>query len=308
MAALSTDLARENNEALPRGAVGRFNGNVAEFGYPEIAGYWLGWAADHPSVSEAAGENVISWLTSAQEPEGTWPTRLGSSDIEYQRTRYLFDHAMLWHGVARWADRRASTTARILHPQVTAALVCFADDTQLHSILGPAIPRWSGQSGPFLLKALARIRHVEPLQQKVNEKIRNLTALALNTPHQHAHPQLYAIEGLWLLDEIEIANQALHSLLVAQGGIESLRESIGQGPRRNDVIAQTLRAALLLGWPIRGNRQWARTYDRLVNAVPTNGRLPFSKNQKQSPTWTAIFAEQAVRAWQGAGISKDELA
>lgn len=309
LAALRRDLAgAPGGNAVPRGAVGRFRNGTAEFGYPEIAGYWLGWAAEQQDVSDPTGEAVISWLAPLQEPCGTWPTRPGSSETEHQHARYLFDHAMLWHGVGRWASSRASEKARDLHGQVTDALASFVDGAQLRSVRGPAPIRWSGQPGPFLLKALARIRHAAPILPMATGAIEEMIRQAFATPHRQAHPQLYAIEGLWLLGEPDLASQALRTLLDAHGGIEHLRESPGAGPQRNDVIAQALRAALLLDWPVQRQRHWARVHDRLVAGIPANGRLPFSANHEHAPTWAAMFAEQALRAWQGERIDKEELA
>lgn len=308
LAALHSDLAGGMFGSLPRGAVGRFNGNAAEFGYPEIAGYWLGWAADHPAVGIDAGEAVISWLTAQQEDTETWPTRTGAPPCDHLGARYLFDHAMLWHGVGRWAESRASTSAHSLRARVTDALASFVDADRLSSVLGRAPNRWSGQDGPFLLKALARIRHASPIRPLAAGAIEAMVPLTITAPHDEAHPQLYAIEGLLLLDEFELAGNVLQALLDAHGGIEHLRESRGSGPARNDVFAQALRAALILDWPVRNQPRWARVYDRLVASVQCSGRLPFSAGHQHAPTWAALFAEQAIRAWQGAHISQEEFA
>ena len=309
IAAIQRDLRSGRHGAWPRGVVGRFDGSRAEFGYPEIAGYWLGWAAHHPAVKEAAGSAVIAWLIAVSQGDGRLPTRPGDVSAVHRHTWYLFDHAMVWHGLGQWAMQRGCAQALTLREQVLMALALFVCEGRPRASMGRQNPRWSGTAGPFLLKALARVRGDAGIADALLiQAIQALTSTALTVPHVEAHPQLYAIEGLWLLGDEEAADHALTALLARHGGIAELREIPGHGPRRNDVLAQALRMALLLGWPIRQRRDWAEVVRELIGQVGPDGRMPFSCCDARAPTWTSLFTEQALRLWRGERIGHGALA
>lgn len=309
IAALQRDLGSGRCGAWPRGAIGRFDGSRAEFGYPEIAGYWLGWAAHHPVVTQASGSAVIAWLASVSEGDGRLPTRPGDGCAVHRHTWYLFDHAMVWHGLGQWAMQRGCAQALTLREQVGATLALFVREGRPRAAMGRENPRWPGTAGPFLLKPLARVRHDAGIADApLTEAVQMLTSAALTAPHVEAHPQLYAIEGLWLLGNDEAADRALTALLAQHGGIAELRETPGHGPRRNDVLAQALRMALLLGWPIRRRRDWTAAVQELIGQVGWDGRMPFSGCDARAPTWTSLFTEQALRLWRGERIDYGALA
>lgn len=315
--ALQDDLAGAIPGPWPRAAVGSFEAGSARFAYPEIAGYWLTWAAGHERVRTATGAGVVAWLDATMDDQGRLPTRLGDTRPPYAGTGYLFDHAMVRHGLAQWARHRHDARALQLHDRLAGGLRAFLAHGRLRASLGAANPRWSGRPGPFLLKPLARLRasaaqHGWPVQAWIEA----LVARALERPHREAHAQLYAIEGLWMLGENQAADHALGALLALHGGVTGLREVPGNGPWRNDVLAQALRMALLLDWPVRQEPGWITALRTLIAEVGPDGRVAFAREpdgigtpvEQGQPTWASLFTEQALRLWQADRIEVEELA
>lgn len=306
---LRGDLARRGESTWPRGAVGAHAADgSALYAYPEIAGYWLHWACRREDVSSEHGEAVLDWLQRTQLPEGGWPTRVGGSghDPAYRRADYLYDHAILWHGLREWALQRHAHRAVALADAAWEAAGRYLVDGRLVAGRGALPARWSGCGGPFLLKACARLRAGRgALAQAAAAAIPALAALTLAAPHAEAHPQLYAIEGLLLIGQPASARQALEALLAAHGGAAHLCESLDGGARRSDVLAQALRAALLLGLP--RSDDWAGLAGELAVRVDAHGRLPFVPFADARPTWAALFAEQALGLWCGDPLAVEDL-
>lgn len=306
---LRGDLARRGESTWPRGAVGAHAADgSALYAYPEIAGYWLHWACRCEDVSSEHGEAVLDWLQRTQLPEGGWPTRVGGSghDPAYRRADYLYDHAILWHGLREWALQRHAHRAVALADAAWEAAGRYLVDGRLVAGRGALPARWSGCGGPFLLKACARLRAGRgALAQAAAAAIPALAALTLAAPHAEAHPQLYAIEGLLLIGQPASARQALEALLAAHGGAAHLCESLDGGARRSDVLAQALRAALLLGLP--RSDDWAELADELAARVDAHGRLPFVPFADARPTWAALFAEQALSLYAGESLALEDL-
>jgi hypothetical protein len=210
---------------------------------------------------------------------------------------------MLWSGLQQWSRARRSSSASALAHQAWLQAQQFVDAAGLLAARGACSQRWSGRVGPFLLKVCARARHAEgALASACRQALPMLCAAALARPHAQAHPQLYAIEGLIELGERAAAAQALRALIAAHGGIGEVRESVGAGPRRSDVLAQLLRAALLLGIADRADPAWSALAGELAARVDAGGRLPFAAVGDDCPTWAALFAEQALRLWCGQSL------
>ena len=306
---LRRDLACRETSTWPRGVVGAHAADgSALYAYPEIAGYWLQWASRREDVSSEHGEAVLDWLQRAWLPEGGWPTRVGGSghDPAYRRADYLYDHAILWHGLREWALQRHAHRAVALADAAWEAAGRYLVDGRLVAGRGALPARWSGCGGPFLLKACARLRSGRgALAQAAAAAIPALAALTLAAPHAEAHPQLYAIEGLLLVGQAAAARQALEALLAAHGGAARLCESLDGGARRSDVLAQALRAALLLGLP--RSDDWAELAGELAARVDAHGRLPFVPFADARPTWAALFAEQALGLWCGDALVVEDL-
>ena len=287
-------------DGLPRGLIGAFDaqGRVA-YAYPEIAGYWLRWAAGRRDVPDACGEAVLDWLRCMQQANGSLPTRVGAVAVDYVEARYLFDHVMLWDGLCHWQRLRCSAAAEALAERVWDYLPYFLLEGRLQAARGRPATRWSGRVGPFLLKVCARLQaRPGALSTHSAERIPELMDLALAAPHAEAHPQLYAIEGLIELGLEREAGLLLDRLLQQAGGPLDLFEQQGSRRRRSDVLAQLLRAGCVLGRASRGDARWQGLAGMLGAAVDAEGCLPFVLGESgHRPTWSALFAEQALSLW-----------
>lgn len=308
---------------LPRGAIGAYysNGEIA-YSYPEIAGYWLRWASKRSDVAEGTGYAVIEWLSSIGNATTGWPTRIyvkpglqsGQRDSAYSNAQYLFDHAMLWDGVTRWAKGHHCPKAMQLVEKICSYLQNFTSHTLNQGwkvIIGKgALPlRWSGRFGPFLLKVYARLKERDsPLNKAFETMLPILLEQAINTPHNEAHPQLYAIEGLIELGYNDLACTLLHQLINAHGGLTGLRESIHQqGVRRLDVLAQTLRAMCLLDVKFSTVKEKQLLAYELCEHIDQKYRLPFACSADLRPTWVSLFSEQALTGWLGENLLPGDI-
>lgn len=307
----------------PVGAVGAYARGASagwrpRYVYPEIAGYWLRWASARPDVPHEVGERVVATLAAIQEPSGLWPTRVpltlaGELASHYVAARYLFDHAMLWDGLFLWAQRRASSQAQALAALVRASLTQFINaESSIIAVIGEGSARWSGRAGPFSLKPLSRIvaasdASTDAVHSAFSAALPELVNRTLHAPHAEAHPQLYAIEGLLALRLRDEAHSAFQQLLTAHGAPIKLRETVGHGPSRSDVLAQALRVALILAPDAtRVAPEWQAVVDELIYRVDASGHIVFAPGADDSPTWAALFTEQAL-AWF-AGDSPDAAA
>jgi hypothetical protein len=314
---LRAELASESlPEGWPRGVVGAFGPDQAVlYGYPEIAGYWLRWASARAEVSDRCGAAVLAWLEARGDAAKGWPTRVPAAhrrlDDNYSHAHYVFDHAMLWDGVRRWAQARHDAFALRLASRVWDYLQTFAAPPHAAKAIpvvgrGRLPPRWAGRQGPFLLKVAARLSGQDgPLADSCRRAVPHLIVMALESPHEEAHPQLYAIEGMLELGYAAEARHALEALADAHGGLLALRESEGGGPQRCDVLAQALRAALLCGVDAPADA----LAGRLAGLVESCGRVPFASGPgpQSRPTWASLFAEQALSAWLGESLLAKDI-
>jgi hypothetical protein len=306
---MRSDLVTAIDGDVPRGAVGAFDkcGKVL-YGYPESAGYWLQWASSRADVSPLEGERVVGWLADTQLARGGWPTRTARDGLDDTTTSYLFDHAMIWHGLRCWANQRRSGTAHQLQVAALAATERFIVSGELVAGFGPMPSRWSARAGPFLLKACARLRGaIGPIGAACARAMPTLVQRGISSPHIEAHPQLYAIEGLLMTGHAAEARRAFGDLCVRGGGIHGIRESTLGGPRRSDVLAQVLRAGLTLGMASREDPAWAELAGELLGRIDENGRVAFSDGDEQCPTWVALFCEQALTFWQGEPLAAEGM-
>lgn len=300
----------EMHSGWPIGVVGAFDTDQKVlFGYPEIAGYWLRWGSEKSYVSDHVGSAVVRWLSERGSAREGWPTRvptiLQSLDSHYSKAQYLFDHIMLWDGAQRWGMARSDASALSLAESVRHFLDDFGKSG--HILQDPPVvghgclpQRWSGQFGPFTLKLAARLMEQDGLlAERWRRAIPSLISLALEAPHKEAHPQLYAIEGMLELGCVDEAREALRLLFQAHGGPAGLREAEGCGPRRSDVLAQALRALCLCQMVTDWSEEAEELAGELARLVDAHGLVRFSTKPDDpcSPTWVALFAEQALSAW-----------
>ena len=297
----------------PRGVIGAHSADgQARYGYPEIAGYWLRWASSEATVDLASGEAVVDWLQGLSD-DGLWPTRVaapGQSAPDHQDRHYLFDHAMLWDGLHRWAQRRSSSSAAALAQVLRRRFFEFRLGTQWQAMIGAEAEsaHWSAAGGPFLLKAWARLSTMDDdLGREAQAQSARLRPIALHQPHTEAHPQLYALEGLLESGDEDGARAGLVALLQTQGDQPVLPESADGGPRRSDVQAQLIRLGLRLGLVNRQETAWRSRLQWLLDRIDRRGRVQFSDDQDGCPTWAALFSLQALRAWMAPAGTTMEL-
>jgi len=318
---LQANLAQDTlSHGWPRGVIGAYGpDHEIQYGYPEIAGYWLRWASQSAEVSAACGAAVVAWLEARGDEAEGWPTRVSPLSrplhATYHQAQYLFDHCMLWDGLQRWGQVRGDVRAAGLAAEVWRHLQTFAQASGQGSLAllagrGAVPRRWSGRVGPFLLKVCARVNGQQgPLAEACAQATPELIAQALAAPHAQAHPQLYAIEGMLELGYADEACDALGALIEAHGGLLGLRESASHGPMRCDVLAQALRAAHLCGLAGRLGADMESLALNLAQRVDSRGRVPFAQGHEAAafPTWAALFTEQALRAWLGQPLEAKDI-
>jgi hypothetical protein len=178
--------------------------------------------------------------------------------------------------------------------------------------------RWSTRRGGFLAKAAAGVLSagkVLPLvgtnlQQAATATMAASLDAAIGQPHDDTHPALYAIEGaLGLLDRRTVApllpaltNQIDMLLMHAAAHDGWLPESRkAAGIKRLDVVAQALRAAVLLrarcvDWS-PDPQALEKMRHLLVRYITPTGSLPLTPRAAapQHNVWCAMFAEQALQ-------------
>jgi hypothetical protein len=290
----------------PRGIIGAFSADGRPlYAYPEVAGHWLRWASSEPRVADETGLAVVRALE-AMTDLGPWPTRVyvtgEATPVHYRNRAFLFDHCMLWSGLRRWSQARGCKRASALARRLSQVLKMFVDGDRLVPCWPvpdqAAVPHWSTHGGPFLIKACVRLLSgAGVLSQVCARQAELLSEAALREPHVQAHPQLYAIEGLYESGRRELACQAFTALLRTHGGGSSIREQPNAGPRRADVLAQLLRIGCLLRQVDRRDPVWISLAGELAGRVDDEGRIPFAETVDPRPTWAALFALQALQCW-----------
>jgi len=301
-----------------------------EYVYPEITGYFLQWLAwmtqchGRQPAYVARAESALHWVELWLA--GNRPSTRLYVDAAREDWRngalFAFDLAMVLRGIAAAArenlldapqtvvDRAYVVLTRLVgpHGQFDACL--------RHGQRADFPDRWSTRRGPFLAKAAAGILDA-------NDALQNVPAILVNAarrsfdasvdalvraPHDETHPFLYAIEGFLArpdhgafaarLPKIAAHFDALVERSSKLGGVPETTQHAG--PSRLDIVAQTLRAGLLLeahrGDGVSRRRELDRLADTLAQYVRPDGALPFSPNADavQLNVWTAMFAEQAL--------------
>jgi hypothetical protein len=311
-----------------------------DFVYLEIAGYYLtamAWlasgAACSPHNAETAriqAQLAADWIVELLARNPVPPTRLylSGAPADWRNDAvFTFDLAMAARGLscARGLPGRRSrrrTVTRLcaqLERISSGANVMRSHETASESGVLPA--RWSTRPGPHHLKAAAAVLRVPE-----SASGRGLTAVAQRTsrhwaavlrtdgwPCQELHALLYAVEGMlvlagrdrWsvLLDDAEAFYTRLMSLQDTDG---TLPEAIGGGIVRSDVLAQALRAGMLLrGRGRLVGDEWTHRLDGLADAliglVRPDGGVRFARDQDISNTWCAMFAHQALYLYSRRG-------
>lgn len=304
-----------------------------EFVYLEIAGYYLtamAWlsseAASSPENGEAASlaaQRSADWVAKFLS-NGDLPTRLYLSQPPTDWRNggvFTFDLAMAARGLGATAN---GPDGKVEHREALKRLNAMMESISLgaeilvshESVTGTAMTmpdRWSTRPGPHHLKAAAAV-----LGLPTGTAGKALVGVARRTcehwsaalkadawPCQEAHPLLYAIEGMLILDGaaggqgLADAERLFIRLMEMHDGGGILTETVSGGIVRSDVLAQALRAGLLLrGRQYLAGSQWTERLDRLAEAlldfVQPDGGVLFARDQRISNTWAAMFAHQAL--------------
>jgi hypothetical protein len=305
----------------------------ADFIYPEITGYylqWLAWFATCNGVSSRLAHRAAmaqrwlgAWIQRTDPPETRVYLR-GCGDDWRNEALFLFDLAMVLRGIASAARagliRPDDTVVRNVTAQLSRLIANDGMFDSCHTIDGSAnLPdRWSTRRGGFLAKAAAGVLAASEVLPQVSARLQkaaeaSMTAsldTAIAQPHDEAHPALYAIEGALGLP----ARRTVASLLPAltnqidmlltcaaasDGWLPESRDA--PGVERLDIVAQTLRAAVLLrarcvDWS-PDPQALEKMRHLLVRYITPAGSLPFAPRaaSPQYNAWCAMFAEQALQ-------------
>jgi len=331
----------------------------AGYVYPEITGYYLQWLAwmtrrhGRQPVYIARAEAALGWLTQWLANDRP-PTRI-YVDVPREDWRndalFTFDLAMVLRGIGAAARiGLIAPPATVVDRTCTALTRIVGADGQFDACIrhrgDESFPeRWSTRRGPFLAKAAAGILDAGQTLPNVPASLlsaarqtfdASLDALA-RAPHDETHPFLYAIEG-FLARPDDAAFAARLPQIAAHFDVLVVRSRTGgrvpeatssDGALRLDIVAQTIRAGLLLDAHRRdqipnrrecvpprsplgayaapggeGNRASGAARrreldslgDTLAQYVRADGALPFSPDAPvvQFNVWTALFAEQAL--------------
>jgi hypothetical protein len=302
----------------------------AEYVYPEITGYYLQWLAwmtqrhgrqpAYVSRAEAALRWLAQWLE-ADEIPATRIYVVAEREDWRNDALFAFDVAMVLRGIG------SAVRARLVPPPDTIVKqTChwlsrlIGADGQFDACLrhrndGPFPDRWSTRRGPYLAKAAAGIidashaLHEVPMTLRVAAQ-RTFDAsidMLFQVSHEETHPFLYAVEGFLALPRdaafgarLPKVTARFDALLQRTKKMSRVPEALDRaGPLRLDIVAQTIRAGLLLN--TRENRSSSRCQldslaDTLAQCVRADGAVPFAPDASvaQFNVWTAMFAEQAL--------------
>ena len=301
--------------------------------YPEITGYylqWLAWRArdgdTKPPLSAAAWSGQ-RWLARWLDGNGAPQTRvhLDAAVPDWRNEAvFCFDIAMVARGLA------SASAAGLLEPDpaVVAGLVRQLERlVAADGVFGACLPnradaqlpaRWSTRRGPYLAKAAAGLlvasRTLPGIPPRLVEVADATFAASLrwfvDEPHDDIHPLLYACEGILSLPRhprfasmLPVMGHEMDRLLHAAGPDGVLPETLeraGVGFARVDVLAQALRAGVLLGIhrpegpPDRLALE--RIRHALVRQMQPEGAFRFALRDDGSPlnVWTTMFGDQAL--------------
>ena len=311
----------------------------AAYVYPEIAGYflqWLTWRAtqgDSRRELERRAGATQRWLAGWAHAEGPPPTRvhLVEGHVDWRNDAvFCFDLAMVLRGLAAAAEQRLIAIDVALVDAVCRELDLLVgidgqlDACRVHPTRDVAFPdRWSTRRGAFLAKAAAGIDFAAARLPCIPPRLRDAAMLTFDasllalreTPHSETHPLLYALEGYlnWpqhpgFARNLPTVGACLDRLVERCDALGRVPESDdGAGPARLDIVAQTIRAGLLVdrhrGTTARGAFQ-RKLVRALCGAVTADGALPFVRDAAppQRNAWATMFASQAL-AWAGGGAA-----
>ena len=303
----------------------------ADYIYPEITGYflqWLAWMArchGREPVFVQRAADAIGWLTRLFSHASLPPTRiyLDAAQQDWRNDAlFTFDLAMVLRGIGA-----ATKTGLAIPPTKLIDRVCDLlsmlvgvdgqfDACRRHEAGARFPDRWSTRRGPFLAKAASGIIEASEALPNVPAALvdaakrsfdASIDAL-VRAPHGETHPFLYAVEGFLARPNHPAFAARLPTIAGHFDTLLDRSRELGRVPEalthpgtlRLDIVAQTVRAGLLLeahfGERISRRRELDSLADTLAQYVRSDGALPFSPDAHvvQLNIWTAMFAEQAL--------------
>lgn len=287
----------------------------ADYVYGEITGYYLHWLAGSQlpidprrSVNARA---ALAWCEHHYSTGTAVPTRIGLTPMPADwrnTTEFCFDLAMLVGGLSAAAQARLIEPPRALLATLLQRLLAFAAADRLLPVTrAAALPdRWSTRSGPFLVKAAARILSAAAwvslpaqLESACRGHLRAFDPHQVDATADPLHPTLYFLEGTLALapEHADAARTLLQRLLVLVDADGSLPESLETASvRRSDIIAQALRVGLIVD---PAAAQLDALASALIARVRGDGGISFQPDAQpeQINVWCAMFAEQALSWW-----------
>lgn len=323
------------------GVVGSFDEKKhPNYVYAEISGYYLLWLAGlgdsvpaHVIADRAT--RCIDWIRREFSGPTAPATRIPLFDAPpdwRNLAAFFFDHAMVLRGVLAIRARNIVKVADDLLADLMSKLSLFARDGIVEAVLPhmetTTLPaRWSTMPGPFLLKATAAIDlatdlafRPQPLVVACSAHLERCRRVQISTMTDMLHPALYFAEGLLRYGTLErkTASQIVSKCLVLQRMDGAIPEKFPSGFHesetiyRNDVAAQTLRLGLLLRRKEEGNPddiRLGKLAKFLSTRVDSLGRISFDSDAHLhgANTWTAMFAEQALRWYAEPGSNHDAM-
>ena len=311
--------AQLRNGVETGGVAGTLNSaGQADYVYGEITGYYLHWLAGSQLPADPRrGENARAALAWCERHYGSGapvPTRIALTPMPADwrnDTEFCFDLAMLVGGLSAAAQAELIEPPRALLDTLMRKLNQFAAADRLLPVAAASaagLPdRWSTRSGPFLVKAAARILSAAawvtlpaPLESACRGHLRAFAPRVVDATADPLHPTLYFLEGTLALapEHADSAREVLQRLLVLIDANGSLPESLDTpAVRRSDIIAQALRVGLILESPAASAAlQLDALAAALVHRVRADGSISFQPvgEREQINVWCAMFAEQAL--------------
>ncbi len=305
--------------------------------YPEIGGYYLQFlalagsvppapgAAD-PARAQEAARRVLAWLDEAG-PDGD-PLTLYHRDMAQSDWRNLclfsFDLAMILRGFASVEARWPGLVPDALRSRYAASAAGLTESGRLasHRLRAGA----SAENVPAKWSTLPDVHHVKAAAAIAGTGDPAFTSMAAATLAEQAaaldregearlrelHPFLYLVEG-WLmrwgqtgeaacLEHAGVAFRMVLGQLDPQGGVLPPLAGRPELPTRSDVLAQALRAGLVLdaaSWfDGSGQASWQAArpvlHAALLSRLTPEGAVEFDAVGRHRNVWASLFAWQAL--------------
>ena len=306
--------------------------------YPEIGGYYLQFLAlagserwrpgsVDPARAREAARRVLVWLDEAGaegDPLTLYHRDMAQSDWR-NRCLFIFDLAMILRGfasvAARWPGLLSLET---MSRYAASARSLVTDDGRLASHrlrrgtgTGDIPTKWSTVADVHHVKAAAAISGLgDATFAAMVSATLAWEAAALDREGagrlRELHPFLYLIEG-WLMLWGQSGNRAcldragtafgmvLGELDVDRGVLPPIAKR-SDLPVRADVLAQTLRAGLVLEaacwFDAGGARSWSRArgglHAALLDRLTPEGAVEFDRVGRHRNVWASLFGWQAL--------------